>query len=550
MSAETRNWTNKSDEEVVEYAENEEYVGMSPSEIYEKDRGFYGVLWERDLLDRVADREVMNWSSKSDTEILEYAEENDLAGLSPTELSEREPGLYNHILNEREELLEEIVERELSKTERLDRLSDEELIEYAEERGYIGFSPTEMSREDSTFYGYINRERADIRDEILDIEHRNLKGMTDEEIREYAEKENYVGLQPSELSKEDGSFYQELRKRDMAEDILEKGQRWFSNWSDERIMEYARENDLVGLSPRELSEEDGGFYNHLRKNRENGEKLLDEIVERERRMQRDWGEMSDEQVIEEAREQDLVGVTPTEIRRKDTQLADQLVERGIQDQVAKGGRRNFEDMNIDEKIEFAEMQGYVGMTASELHEEDPSFYSNEVMESEELREAILESPYKCNNYWESDEGFEEAQRRVAHHIENEGELPNAEDMNDISNAASNGKFEDRGIESFGDFQVEVLVDHLGPVVQENEFNDYHYHGYLIRDRMLERDLITEVDEEMYVTDEELLEVFNGTDKGTAEAEGGVEDKEFSPPSEFAMFTEDAEGEVEFLGWID
>jgi hypothetical protein len=100
------------------------------------------------------------------------------------------------------------------------------------------------------------------------------------------------------LYKADLGLYDILRRRNLVDEVIpEKEYRDWSSMSDEDLISHARkfikENEIKNRTS--LNEADGGLYYVLRKRN-----LLDEVIS-EKREERDWSSMSNEDLISHAR---------------------------------------------------------------------------------------------------------------------------------------------------------------------------------------------------------------------------------------------------------
>ncbi len=273
-----RLWSRMSDEEVVGYARkvmNEKGIS-GRHELDKADRGLYKVLSKRGLLGKVGFGEKRRvWKGISDEDILELAEklirENDITGR--TDLKMVDSGLY-YIL-ERRELLERLgFEKKHKKYRSWAKMTDEEIVELArkvmEEMEISGRG--ELYKTDPGLYQVLWKRELLSR---MDFEERKgqWKDMRDEEIVELARKvmEEMEISGRGELNKIDNRLYEILRIRGLLErvgfvDRQMKSRSW-KHLSDEEVVEIAREviKEREMTERNELKKADYGLYEVLRK---------------------------------------------------------------------------------------------------------------------------------------------------------------------------------------------------------------------------------------------------------------------------------------------
>lgn len=114
------------------------------------------------------------------------------------------------------------------------------------------------------------------------------------------------------------------------------------------------------------------------------------------------------------------------------------------------GRRSWKDKTDEEIREFAEKEGYVGLSSSELRKEDEGFYH--VLQERDLLGGIVEREQKPAGYWSGEEGLERAKELIQDFFEEKGEVPARKDVPaGVRTTIKGGKYEDCDIESFNDF---------------------------------------------------------------------------------------------------
>ncbi|MBU0533062.1 hypothetical protein KKB44_06235 [Candidatus Micrarchaeota archaeon] len=238
-------------------------------------------------------------------------------------------------------------------------MRDHELVKFArkfmEEEGINGRH--ELEKADKGVYGILWKRK--LLGEIgFENNQRDWNSMNDEEIVEYTEEFMREGIRErEELRKADEGLYAALFRRKLLDKVgfeEKREERGWTSMSDEEIVGYAKKfMEENGISRRgKLQKADGGLYRILRKRR-----LLDEIRFEERR--RDWKAMSDEKLIGYAKgfiEKEEIGGT-RELMNADKGLYSVLRRRKLLDKVGfetkKREMRNWKAMTDDEIIKYA-----------------------------------------------------------------------------------------------------------------------------------------------------------------------------------------------------
>src|SRR2546428_188766 len=141
-----RNWKAMTDNQMLEYAKDHKYEKLGRRELQEFDGGFYNALIKRNLLDRLLISKRRSWTSMTDEEILEYGKKNGYTGLRYKELREKDPS-YATILYERK-----LSQKILKQTVRnFSKMSDQEILNYAEKLGYKGLDVSQLRKVDISF---------------------------------------------------------------------------------------------------------------------------------------------------------------------------------------------------------------------------------------------------------------------------------------------------------------------------------------------------------------------------------------------------------------
>ncbi len=275
-------WKQLSDDELRDVARKEGLWGLSPSDLGRAYQAYYRYLTKEkpEILKEITKRERGIWKGKSHDELVEYARETGVYGLSSIEFQSKEPGFYRYLRAEEPEVGNEVMVRT-----NIDwrGMSNKDVIKYAKKGGLVGKSPKELWELDPKYYEEVTRNRPKLKAKLI----KKTRGIVDwdkmdnEEMKEHLRNEGLWGKSPSELRKKNGAAYYELVKN--RPDVLrEATQREVIDWkakSDEQIREYFSENKLLGKSPKELRQADLAAYTYLSKNRK---QMLDELTVRKR----------------------------------------------------------------------------------------------------------------------------------------------------------------------------------------------------------------------------------------------------------------------------
>jgi len=299
-----RDWSSMNNEDLISHARKfiEENEIKNRSGLCKADRGLYWVLKKRNLVDEVISekRKKRDWSSMSNEDLISHArkfiEENEIKNRGG--LQKADVGLYQ-VLRKRNLLDEVISEKEYRDWS---SMSNEDLISHA--RKFIEENEIKnrsgLCKADRGLYWVLKKRN--LLDEVISEkrEERDWSSMSNEDLISHARKfieENEIKNRGG-LYKADVGLYQVLRKRNLLDEVIsEKEYRDWSSMSNEDLISHARkfieENEIKNRGG--LYKADGGLYYVLIKRN-----LLDEVIS-EKREERDWSSMSNEDLISHAR---------------------------------------------------------------------------------------------------------------------------------------------------------------------------------------------------------------------------------------------------------
>jgi len=382
---EIRHWSRMSDEQIINYGKEHRLYGLSPKEAEKKDAGYYDIVIRRGLVNKTFVSKRRNWSKMSDKELIKYAKQHDLYGLSPKEVYKREGGYYDTV---RKRGLDNLVFKR--RVRNWSKTTDEELIEYAKHHGLYGLSPSEARKKDG---GYCNIAlKRGIINKIFVKERRKWSEMTDEEVIEYGKKHGLYGLSLGEADKKDGSYYQVVRKRGLSDKVFVDELRKWSKMSDEELIDYAKQHGLYGLSPSEADKKDGRYYRAVWTRG-----LVDKIFEKLRKGEvRKWSKMSDKEIIEYGKQRGLYGLSPSETIKMDQGYYFAITKRDLGDKVFFGKPRYLSKVSDEELIDYAKQHGLYGLSPSEADKKDGGYY--EIVRKRGLVDRVFKRITKMRNW--------------------------------------------------------------------------------------------------------------------------------------------------------
>src|SRR5438445_2964383 len=357
------------------------------------------------------------WKLMSDGQILQYAREHNYNKFSPTELYKADRWFYavlrNRNLSDKilktkkrswrshsdEEILNYGLEHgyqgltgpELAKKdpgykdilfkkklqEKLVRITrrrvswndmtDDEIINFGIEHGYDGLTSGKLKKRDPTYLFHMYKRGLSVK--ILKTTHRKWDSSTDEEILRYGIEQGYRGITFMELRKKDPSYAQILSKRKLISKILKRTIRNWGKMTDQEILEYARKSGYMGVQTGRLSKIDPAFYDVL-----NRRGLIDDVATRKFRNFRNWSKMTDENIVNYGIEHNYTRLSFRELSKLDSSYRQILEKRNLLHKVISlSPRRNFRKMSDQEIIQFAKKSGFGGLPPSEIERVDASF---------------------------------------------------------------------------------------------------------------------------------------------------------------------------------
>lgn len=305
-------------------------------------------------------RKPRPWTKMTEDDLRKYAVENGFAGKSASYVQDHDYMFYDAV---RKCGLTGTI---FSLRRRNFSLSDDDLIAYARERGFVGRRPVDVENEDPSFYAVLRKRN--LAHMVFRPERRRWSRMTDEQFTAYAQAKGYIGKRPSDVEAEDGSFYSEARKRGLGDRIFSEGRkpRGFATLSDREILEYAQRHGHVGKSPTDLRKDDNTFFKEIKKRG-----LEDKILARSRRS---WNGLTNEEVVDLAKKLGHYGKRPVEVQKSDPAFYAGVHARALDEKVFDVQIRHWKKMSNDEVVHYAKDHGYMGKSPYEMEKEDTGFY--------------------------------------------------------------------------------------------------------------------------------------------------------------------------------
>ena len=328
-----RDWKAMTDEELIQYGKEKGYFVSILSEIRKKDRGYYRTLRSRGLVNKVFKigeslRQPRKWKENTDDELIQYAKDNGYFGLSPSDVQRKDSGYCGAV--RKRGLIDIVFKREIDLPRQWENLTDEQVVQYAKDKGYFGLKPSDLTTKGTVYYDpgfyHIARNRG-----LIDIvfkrersprKSRKWKEMTDEQLIQYGKDNGLFGLCSSEVQGKDKGYYSAINNRDLNSQVFKSEIKQHRNWekmTDDELVQYAKEHGLFGLNSGEASSNDPGYYNAVRRRG-----LVDKTFERERTY---WEKMTDEEVIQYARDNELFGLSPIQANDKNPRFYEALLKR-------------------------------------------------------------------------------------------------------------------------------------------------------------------------------------------------------------------------------
>jgi len=194
---------------------NDNYAEMSRSEVQEADKSFYGKIRREGFADEVLPeskrRSFKGWTVE---DFQKFCNDN-YSGMSKSEVEKADGGFYNII--RKEGFIDEV----LPESKRRD-FTGWELKDYVDfyESNYAGMSRSEVNKADGGFYNKIRKEG--FIDEVLPKnKKRSFKGWELQDFKDYMNN-NYSGMSRKEVQKADSGFYEKVRKEGFIDEVFPK----------------------------------------------------------------------------------------------------------------------------------------------------------------------------------------------------------------------------------------------------------------------------------------------------------------------------------------
>lgn len=268
---EHRKWKSMSDRNIVRYAKKNNYLGLSITEIQQMDGTFYSVALRRGLIDKIFSRKKpvpIQWHKMSNADLIRYARSHGLWGKSRNQVLREVPGFYRMMR------LRGLDEEAFTRISRQNRnwfeLKNSDILKYAKEHGFYRINPAEAQKRDPGFYNVVRKRHLlnTIFVRAKSQEGRDWSLMSDQEIIRHSKKSGFYGLSLGEVIALDSVFYDVVRKRGLADKVFTRRVLKKRNWelmNDDELIEYGKNNSLVGLTISTVYKKDSGYYKAVRK---------------------------------------------------------------------------------------------------------------------------------------------------------------------------------------------------------------------------------------------------------------------------------------------
>ncbi len=194
---------------------------------------------------------------------------------------------------------------------------------------------------------------------------RSWKELTVEDFRRYYGENFAEGAGRRKVKEDDGGFYSAVQRRGLLDEVFPK--KWRSKWDGFTVDDFRkyREENLSGMSRTEVKNEDNHFYHTVRR-----KGLLDEVLPK--REARQWNELTVE-VLKKYCQENFSGMSRTEIQKADASFYCTLTRRGIVEEVLPASkRRDYQDWDVEDFREYYE-ENYAGMSRGEVQKIDGGF---------------------------------------------------------------------------------------------------------------------------------------------------------------------------------
>ena len=261
-----RNWIEMDDNELVGYSKQHGLYKLKPKALQKKDQGYYNILLRRGVLYKVCTTTIRNWSNMSNEELIEYGRNYGLFGISPRKASAKNTSYYK-IIRKRG-----LAEKVFVRTYRnWSNMSNEELMEYGKEHGLTGLSPKVLENKNHPYY-YILLKRGLVND-VCTKTIRNWSSMNEDELIKYAKQKGLFGVNPLEAYKRDKRYYQAIKRTSVAKKVFVRMRRDWSSMNDDELMDYGKDHGLFGVGILEAEKKDQSYYRAI-KNRDLVDKVF------------------------------------------------------------------------------------------------------------------------------------------------------------------------------------------------------------------------------------------------------------------------------------
>ena len=251
---------------------DENFKGMSRTEIAKQNHAFYKVLWRRNLIDEIiSNTKITMWKELTEDDLRKHYEDN-YEGMSRTEVLRLGKEGSNFVQAVR---ARNLMNKIFPKNKRIPwkDFTEAELIDFYKEN-YNGLRVVDVRKSGgSNFIGVI-RARG-LMDKIFPERRDNSRkyvGWTVDEFKTHYE-EHFSGMDRNQIKKKKGgsAFYQTVRAKGLLDDVIPKSSRKPKNyWYDFDNVKSALEETIetFGRIPKheELRQYNSSLYNSIKKN--------------------------------------------------------------------------------------------------------------------------------------------------------------------------------------------------------------------------------------------------------------------------------------------
>lgn len=223
-----RDWDAMSDKELVEFAKENGIHGLNPGTATKKASRFYRIVSERGLGDAIFVRQDRDWESLNDEQLIVFGKEHGLFGKTPTYARKTDPGYYGAV--QRRGILSEIFKKSRRGAVDWNSMSNRDLVKFAKQNGLFGLSPHEAQKKYSKFYFTVMcRGMIDI---VFKKKMRSWSKMSDAEVIEYGKEHGLYGIRPTDALEIDSSYYNIILKRGLVNKVFKRQVFTLSDISD------------------------------------------------------------------------------------------------------------------------------------------------------------------------------------------------------------------------------------------------------------------------------------------------------------------------------